>query len=117
MVINQGDIFWIELEEPSASEPGYRQPHVIVQNNVFNQSRINTVLVCALSSNLRRAESPGNVLLDPGEANLPRQSVILVTQIFAVDKAQLEEYIGTVSQRRIRQVIDGIRLVIEPREL
>jgi mRNA interferase MazF len=55
MVINQGDIFWIELDEPSGSAPGYRHPHVVIQNNVFNRSRINTVVVCALTSNLRRA--------------------------------------------------------------
>jgi mRNA interferase MazF len=117
MVINQGDIYWIELEEPSGSEPGYRLPHVIVQNNVFNQSRINTVVVCALSSNLQRAEAPGNVLLDPGEADLPKQSVVLVTQLFTVDKRQLAEYMGSLSRRRIRQIIEGVRLVIEPREL
>src|SRR3990172_3046284 len=116
MVINQGDIFWIELEEPSGSEPGYRHPHVVVQNNVFNQSRINTVLVCALSSNLKRAESLGNVLLDLDEGNVPKQSVVLVSQIFTVDKSQLDEYIGSVSKRRMRQIIDGIRLLIEPRE-
>ena len=68
MVINQGDIFWIELDEPSDSEPGYRHPHVVIQNNVFNRSRINTVVVCTLTSNLRRAAAPGNVLLEPGEA-------------------------------------------------
>jgi mRNA interferase MazF len=62
MVINQGDIFWIELDEPSGSEPGYLHPHVIIQNNLFNLSRINTVVVCVLTSNLRRANSPGNVL-------------------------------------------------------
>ncbi len=117
MVINQGDIYWIDLEEPSGSEPGYRHPHVIIQNNLFNRSRINTVVVCALSSNLRRASVPGNVLLEPGEAELPKQSVILVSQIFTVDKTQLSEYIGSLSSRRMRQILDGIRLVIEPREI
>ena len=117
MVINQGDIFWIDLGEPSGSEPAYRHPHVVVQNNLFNRSRINTVIVCALSSNLKRAEAPGNVLLDPGEADLPRQSVVMVSQIFSVDKTQLNEYIGTLSNRRVRQILDGIRLLTEPREL
>ena len=116
-MINQGDIFWIDLGEPSGSEPAYRHPHVVVQNNLFNRSRINTVIVCALSSNLKRAESPGNVLLEPGEADLPRQSVVLVSQIFSVDKTQLNEYIGTLSNRRVRQILDGIRLLTEPREL
>jgi len=61
MVIRQGDIYWVDLAEPSGSEPGYRRPYVVVQNNVFNQSRINTVVLCALTSNLQRAKSPGNL--------------------------------------------------------
>jgi mRNA interferase MazF len=117
MVINQGDIYWIDLEEPSGSEPGYRHPHVVIQNNLFNRSRINTVVVCALSSNVRRANVPGNVLLEPGEAGLSKQSVILVSQIFTVDKSQISEYVGTLSGRRTRQILDGVRLVIEPREI
>ena len=86
--MQQGDIFWVELAEPAGSEPGYRHPHVVIQNNVFNRSRINTVVVCALTSNLRRAPAPGNVLLEPGEANLPRQSVVNISQIFTVDRSQ-----------------------------
>jgi len=116
MVINQGDIYWIDLEEPSGSEPGYSHPHAVIQNNVFNQSRIHTVIVCALSSNLRRADVPGNVLLEPGEGGLSKQSVVLVSQLFSVDKIQLGEYIGTLSNRRVRQILEGIRLIIEPRE-
>jgi mRNA interferase MazF len=116
MVIKQGDIFWIELDEPSGSASGYRHPHVVIQNNVFNDSRINTVVVCALTSNLRRATAPGNVLLAPGEADLPRQSVVNISQIFTVDKSQLGEKIGTLSARRVREILNGVRLLIEPRE-
>ncbi|MEG3978785.1 type II toxin-antitoxin system PemK/MazF family toxin [Microcoleus sp. herbarium8] len=116
MVINQGDIFWIELDEPSGSEPGYVHPHVIIQNNLFNRSRINTVVVCVLTSNLRRANSPGNVLLEAGEADLPEQSVVNVSQILTISKSQLGEKIGTLSAERIRQILDGIRLVFEPHE-
>ena len=116
-MINQGDIFWIDLDEPSGSEPGYRYPHVVIQNNVFNRSRINTVVVCALTSNLKRAAAPGNVLLEPKEANLPKQSVVNISQIFTVDKSQLGEKIGTLSSRRVREILDGIRLLLEPREL
>ncbi|MEG5062686.1 type II toxin-antitoxin system PemK/MazF family toxin [Microcoleus sp. B3-A4] len=116
MVINQGDIFWIELDEPSGSEPGYLHPHVIIQNNLFNRSRINTVVVCVLTSNLRRANSPGNVLLEAGEADLPEQSVVNVSQILTIDKSQLGEKIGTLSAERVGQILDGIRLVVEPRE-
>ena len=116
MIINQGDIFWVELDEPSGSEPGYLHPHVIIQNNLFNRSRINTVVVCVLTSNLRRANSPGNVLLEAGEADLPEQSVVNVSQILTIDKSQLGEKIGTLSAKRVGQILDGIRLVLEPRE-
>jgi len=116
MVIHQGDIYWIELDEPEGSEPGYRHPHLIIQNNLFNQSKIRTVLVCPLTTNLKRAAAPGNVLLEEQEANLPKQSVINVSQLFTVDKSQLEEYVGTLSVQRFSQVLNGIRLVIEPRE-
>lgn len=117
MVILQGEVYWVELGELVGSESGYRHPHVVVQNNVFNQSRINTVVVCALTSNLKRAAALGNVLLDAGEANLPKQSVVNVSQIFTVDKSQLNEYIGALSAARIRQILAGMRLVTEPRDI
>ena len=117
MVIHQGDIYWIELEEPSGSRPGYSHPHVVIQNNVFNQSRIHTVIVCALTSNLQRASAPGNVLLEAGEGNLPKQSVVVVSQIFTIDKSQLGEYIGSLSKKRASQILEGIRLLTEPREI
>ena len=117
MVIRQGDVYWVDLGEPSGSEPGYRHPCVVVQNDVFNQSRIRTVVVCALTSNLKRAEAPGNVLLEKGEANLPKQSVVNVSQIFTVDKTQLGDYIGTLSPRRVRQILAGILLVLTPRKV
>ena len=117
MVINQGDVFWVDLGDPSGSGPGYRHPHVVVQNNVFNRSRINTVIVCVLTSNLKRALAPGNVLLEKGEANLPKQSVMNVSQVFTVDKRDLGEKIGALSPGRVREVLDGIHLVIEPRDI
>lgn len=113
-MINQGDIFWVDLGTASGSGPGYLHPHVVIQNDVFNQSRINTVVVCTLTSNLKRAKSPGNVLLEQGEANLPKTSVVNVTQLFTVDKADLAEKIGTLSRRRVFQILDGIGLVINP---
>ncbi len=117
MVINQGDVYWIELGEPSGSGPGYRHPHVVIQNNVFNRSRINTVVVCVLTSNLKRARAPGNVLLEEGEANLPKPSVVNVSQIFTVDKGDLVERIGTLSRKRVRQILDGVSLLLEPRDV
>ena len=117
MVINQGDVYWLYLREPFGSEPGYRHPHIVVQNNLFNRSQINTILACALTSNLKRANAPGNVLLAQGEANLPKPSVVNVSQLLTVDKSQLGEYIGTLSTKRVRQVLDGIKLLLEPREV
>ena len=117
MVINQGDIFWIDLDEPVGSGPGYRHPHVVIQNNVFNRSRINTAVVCALTSNLARAKAPGNVLLDSGEAGLPKQSVVVVSQIFTVDKSELTEHVGKLSGKRVRQILEGIKLLTEPRDV
>jgi len=116
VVIDQGDVLWVELDEPAGSEPGYRHPHVVIQNNVFNCSRISTVVVCALTSNLKRAGAPGNVQLGIGEANLPKQSVVNVSQVFTVDKGQLGDKIGTLSATRVREILDGLRLLTEPRE-
>ena len=117
MVINQGDVFWVELTEPSGSEPGYRHPHVVIQNNLFNRSRISTVVVCALTSNIKRGKSPGNVLLKTGEANLPKQSVINISQIFTINKDDLVEKIGSLSSTRMNEVFDGIELLISPRDV
>ena len=116
MVIAQGDIYWINLEEPAGSEPGFRHPHVVIQNNLFNRSRIDTVVVCLLTSNLRLAKAPGNVLLDKGEGNLARQSVVNISQIYTVDKSDLVEWIGALSEKRVRQILDGVRLLTEPRD-
>ncbi len=115
MVIRQGDIFWVDLGESDKSGPAYLHPHVIIQNNVFNRSRINTVIVCVITSNIKRAEAPGNVLLKKGEANLPKKSVVNISQIYTVDKRDLVDYIGSLSSNRLNQIIDGIRLITEPK--
>ncbi|MBI4826695.1 MAG: type II toxin-antitoxin system PemK/MazF family toxin [Nitrospirae bacterium] len=117
MGIRQGDIFWIDLGEPHGSEPGYKHPHVIVQNNIFNLSRINTVVVCAVTSNLKLSKAPGNILLKKGEGSLKKESVVNISQIITIDKADLIEKIGRLSPARIKQIIDGIKLLIELREL
>ena len=109
-------MFWAGVVEPIGSEPGYDRPYVIVQNNAFNNSRIDTVVVCGLTSNLRRAGDPGNVLLSPGEADLPEQSVVNVSQIVTLDKTQLRARIGVLSPEHVREVLRGINLVLEPRE-
>jgi Growth inhibitor len=117
MVINQGDIYWVELNDPVGSEPGYIHPNVVIQNNLYNQSKIHTVIICGLTSNLKYAQSPGNVLLEESEANLPKASVVNVSQLLTVDKTQLGEYIGTLSKKRLYQVLQGVTSFLEPRDL
>jgi mRNA interferase MazF len=117
LVIAQGDLFWLDMGAPRGSGPGYRRPHVVVQNDVFNASRIQTTVLCAVTSNLSRSKAPGNLLLRKGEANLPRPSVVNVSQIVTVDKSVLKEKIGTLSRQRVLEIVAGLRLVLEPREL
>jgi mRNA interferase MazF len=114
VVINQGDIFWIELEERLGSRPSYRRPHVVVQSNIFNQSKINTVVVCALTSNIKLAKMPGNVLLTHSEANLSKDSVVNISQLVTVARHDLQEKIGSLSRKRVLQIIDGLKLLLEP---
>jgi len=119
MIINQGDIFWTPLEKADGAEAGYVHPHVVIQDDILNRSRIKTVVVCALTTNIKRAKAPGNVLLDAGEANLPRQSVVVVSQVSTVNKTQIGEYIGTLTSERISQILAGMRflqLMTERRE-
>jgi mRNA interferase MazF len=125
-IINQGDIYWVQLKEPDNVEPndiepdeaapvveqGIPHPYVIIQENLFNHSRIHTVVACALTSNIRRvSNTPGNVLLDAGEANLPKQSVVEVSKVSTVDKAHLGEYIGSLTEQRVHEILAGIRFL------
>jgi mRNA interferase MazF len=107
--IRCGDLFWLTPDDARGPAPAYEHPHVIVQDDVFNRSRIATVIVCALTTNLARANEPGNVLLDIGEGDLPRQSVVVVSQIDAVDKSRLRERIGALSCKRVEQILAGLR--------
>jgi mRNA interferase MazF len=111
-VVNRGDIFWIRPENPTQSPLGYYpHPYVVIQDDLFNHSRITTVIVCALTSNLKQANAPGNVLLEVGEANLPRQSVVVVSKISTANKSQLAEYIGSLNEQRVNQILAGIRFL------
>ena len=116
MVILQGDVFWVGLPVPRGSEPGYRRPVVVVQNNLLNKGPIATAVVCIVTASRRRASAPGNVSRAKGEANLPKPSIVNVTQVLTVDKAELTEKIETLSAARLGQVLDGLRLVMEPME-
>ena len=106
MDIRQGDVFWISPNETNGVESDHPHPHVVIQVNAQNK-----VTVCALTTNLKRAKDPGNVLLDEGEAGLPKQSVIVASQVSIVDATQLGEFIGTLTEQRIQQVLAGIRFL------
>ena len=106
MEVNQGDIYWVSLEES-----GVIHPHVVIQENAINHSRIHTVVVCALTTNSKKANLPGNVLLEAGEANLLKQSIVVVSQVSTVEKAQLGEYIGSLTKERVDQILAGMRFV------
>jgi len=103
--INQGDVYWVTLDDKIP------HPHVIIQSDLLNHSRIHTVVACALTSNLKRANSPGNVLLEVDEANLSKQSVVEVSKVSTVDKAQLGDFVGTLSPQRINQILDGMQFL------
>jgi len=109
--IHQGDIYWVALAEPQGLGPGISHPHVVVQEDVLNHSRIQTVVVCSLTTNRKRASLPGNILLEPGEANLPKRSVVEVSKLSTVDKDQLGKFIGSLTRSRIDQILAGVRFV------
>ncbi len=116
-MIRQGEVYWVDLGAPSGSGPGLLHPHVVVQNDLFNRSKLQTVVVCALTSRLARASAPGNVLLDEREADLPKRSVVNVTQLFTVDKTDLVERIGALGSARLKEILAGIDLVLQPRDV
>jgi len=107
--IARGDVFWIAPEALGDPPGGPAHPHVVLQDDVLNRSRVETVVVCATTSNLGRATEPGNVLLDPGEGDLPRRSVLVVSQVLSVEKTRLGTYVGTLSPARVDQALAGLR--------
>ncbi len=112
MVIKKGSIYWVDFSPGKGSEPKGRRPGLVIQNNILNESKLNTVLMVAITSTMKFGELPGNIVLRKGEANLPKKCVINVTQIKSVDKKSLKERIGSLSQKRMNQVYEGVRLVM-----
>jgi len=112
VVIRRGEVWWAGLPEPAASEPGYRRPVLVVSSDEFNRSRIRTVVAAVLTTNLRLAAAPGNVLVAAGETGLPRDSVVNVSQVVTVDKSFLAERAGLVGGRAMLAVEDGLRTVL-----
>ena len=107
--IHRGDLYWIAPDDDRGT-PGLAHPHVVVQDDVFNHARVHSVIVCALTTNLHRATEPGNVQLDPGEGDLARPSVVVVSQVSAVDKSRLGAFIGALAAERVDQIVDGLRM-------
>ena len=111
--IRQGQVYWLDFGPSTGSAPAERHPCVVVQNDIFNRSAIRTTVVCLITSNLSRANAPGNVLLKKGEANLPKASVVNVSQILTLDKVELVEPTGKLSSAAAKAVSDGLQLLFD----
>ena len=111
--VRQGQVYWLDFGPAAGSAAADRHPCVVVQNDIFNRSAIRTSVVCLITSNLSRAKAPGNVLLRKGEANLPKASVVNVSQILTVDKAELVELTGKLSGAAAGAVRDGLQMLFE----
>jgi mRNA interferase MazF len=110
--MERGEIWWAELPDPTASEPGFRRPVVIVQSNAFNRSRIQTIIAVVLTSNLRLVEAPGNVLVPASDSGLPKDSVANVSQVITLDRKFLTERCSRLPAHLIKSIDDGLRLVL-----
>jgi len=110
--VRRGEVWWAELPEPSGSEPGYRRPVLIVQADEFNRSQLRTVIAAAITSNTLLAAAPGNVSFSPNSVGLNRESVVNVSQIVTLDKSFLTQRVGRVAERKLREVENGLRLVM-----
>jgi len=112
MVITQGDVWWADLADPIGSEPGFRRPMVVVQSNSFNRSEIRTAVCVALTTSLRWADAPGNVLLTAKATGLDRDSVANVTQVVTLDRGSLTERTGTLPAAKLELVLDGLQVLL-----
>ena len=110
--MRRGEIWWATLPEPVGSGPGMRRPVLVIQANPFNESRIATVIIAVITSNLALAEAPGNVRLGKGDSGLPKPSVVNVSQVLTVDRGVLEEPVRVVSARVMERVNLGLRLAL-----
>lgn len=110
--MQRGEIWWSALKAPSGSGPGFRRPILVIQSNEFNRSRINTVVAVVITSNLMLANAPGNVRISARASGLKKASVVNVSQLITVDKSFLARRVGTLNTRYLREVEDGLRLVL-----
>ena len=111
-MISQGEIWWAELGAPVGSAPGFRRPVLVVQGDAFNHSRIATVVCVPLTSNLKWADAPGNVMIKAKDSGLDRDSVANASGVVALDKGQLIERVGKVTARKLALVLAGIDVVL-----
>lgn len=109
----QGDVYWIAFGVSGDSGPSGKRPAVIIQNDLLNRSNIRTTVVTLLTSNTKLSKVPGNVSLEKGSANLPKSSVVVVSQIATVDKNRLFEKIGTLERDKIEEILSGCQMVIQ----
>jgi mRNA interferase MazF len=112
MVIRNGSIYWVDFSPGKGLEPVGRRPGLVIQNNILNDSKLNTVVMLAITSTMKFGELPGNVTLRKGESNLPKRCVINTTQIKSVDKKSIKEKVGTLSKKRMDEVHAGLKLVM-----
>ena len=111
--VRQGEVYWIDFGPAAGSAPAQRYPCVVVQNDLFNRSRIATTVVCLITSNPTRADAPGNVALQKGEANLKKASVVNVSQVQTVDKSELGERVGKLRSPLVEAIVNGLHLLID----
>jgi mRNA interferase MazF len=111
-MVRRGQLWWAELPDPSGSEPGFNRPVLVIQADAFNASRINTVIIVAITSNMRLGKAPGNVRLSKTKSGLTKESVANVSQISTIDQEFLTEEIGTLDKLTMQQIDEGIRLVV-----
>ena len=111
-MISQGDVFWLNLGDPKGHGLAYRHPHVVIQGDSYNRGGIHTYVVCGITSNLRIARFPGTVRLRKGEANLSKDSVVNITQIYTADENELTEKIGSLGSECVQEILKGVSLLL-----
>jgi len=112
VTVSQGEVWWADLGEPRGSKPGFRRPIVVIQGDGLNRSRIATVVCVAITSNLKWAAAPGNVLLSESASGLARESVVNVSQIVTLDKSELVERAGKLPKAKLELVLSGVDVVL-----
>jgi mRNA interferase MazF len=110
--VQRGEVWWAELPEPAGSEPGFGRPVVIIQADPLNRSRVGTVVVAAITSNLRLSAFPGNVYVSPRDTGLDRPSVVNASQLATLDRSRLIRHVGNVASAKMREIDHGLRLVL-----